>query len=148
MADEVERQTLDDLGTELLLPLPGRNRLMGVMALGPKQSEAAYSKSDLHLLQVLATQTGMALEVSELAHSLAHEAAQRERVNREIEIAREVQERLFPQEMPTLPGASVAGTAAPPRASAATITMFFRSRTAVWASPSATSPAKESRPPF
>jgi phosphoserine phosphatase RsbU/P len=113
MADEVERQTLDDLGTELLLPLPGRNRLMGVMALGPKQSEAAYSKSDLHLLQVLATQTGMALEVSELAHSLAHEAAQRERVNREIEIAREVQERLFPQEMPKLPGASVAGHCRP-----------------------------------
>jgi len=113
MADEVERQTLDDLGTELLLPLPGRNRLMGVMALGPKQSEAAYSKSDLHLLQVLATQTGMALEVSELAHSLAHEAAQRERVNREIEIAREVQERLFPQEMPKLPGATVAGHCRP-----------------------------------
>ena len=113
MADEVERQTLDDLGTELLLPLPGRNRLMGVMALGPKQSEAAYSKSDMHLLQVLATQTGMALEVSELAHSLAHEAAQRERVNREIEIAREVQERLFPQEMPKLPGATVAGHCRP-----------------------------------
>ena len=113
MADGAERQTLDDLGTELLLPLPGRNRLMGVMALGPKQSEAAYSKSDMHLLQVLATQTGMALEVSELAHSLAHEAAQRERVNREIEIAREVQERLFPQEMPALPGASVAGHCRP-----------------------------------
>jgi len=113
MADETERQTLDDLGTELLLPLPGRNRLMGVMALGPKQSEAAYSKSDLHLLQVLATQTGMALEVSELAHSLANEAAQRERVNREIEIAREVQERLFPQEMPLLTKGSVAGHCRP-----------------------------------
>ena len=113
MADEPERQTLEDLGAELLLPLPGRNRLMGVMALGPKQSEAAYSKSDLHLLQVLATQTGLALEVSELAHSLAHEAAQRERVNREIEIAREVQERLFPQEMPRLSGASVAGHCRP-----------------------------------
>jgi sigma-B regulation protein RsbU (phosphoserine phosphatase) len=113
MADSSERQTLDDLGTELLLPLPGRNRLMGVMALGPKQSEAAYSKSDMHLLQILATQTGMALEVSELAHSLAKEAAQRERVNREIEIAHEVQERLFPQEMPVLQGATVAGHCRP-----------------------------------
>jgi sigma-B regulation protein RsbU (phosphoserine phosphatase) len=113
MADETERQTLEDLGAELLLPLPGRNRLMGVMALGPKQSEAAYSKSDLHLLQVLATQTGMALEVSQLAHSLADEAAQRERVNREIEIAREVQERLFPQEMPAVPGGSIAGHCRP-----------------------------------
>ena len=97
MAGQSERRTLDELGAELFLPLSGRNRLMGVMALGPKQSEAAYSKSDLHLLQVLATQTGLALELSELAHSLAKEAALRERANREMEIAREVQERLFPR---------------------------------------------------
>ncbi len=73
---------------------------MGVMALGPKRSAAAYSSADLKLLQALASQTGLALEVSELARSLAAEAAQRERTNREMEIAREVQERLFPQEMP------------------------------------------------
>jgi sigma-B regulation protein RsbU (phosphoserine phosphatase) len=113
LADQTERATLDEIGAELLLPLPGRNKLMGVMALGPKQSEAAYSKSDLQLLQILATQTGMALEMSELAHSLANEAALRERANREMEIAREVQERLFPQEMPAIPGASVAGACRP-----------------------------------
>jgi sigma-B regulation protein RsbU (phosphoserine phosphatase) len=82
---------------------------MGVMALGPKRSEAAWSHTDLQVLQTVARQTGLALEVSELAHSLAAEAAQRERVNREMEIAREVQERLFPQEMPNIAGASVAG---------------------------------------
>ena len=109
MASQSERKTLDELGAELFLPLSGRNRLMGVMALGPKQSEAAYSKSDLHLLQTLAAQTGMALELSELAHSLANEAALRERANRELEIAREVQERLFPQEMPQIDGVSIAG---------------------------------------
>lgn len=113
MASQSERRTLDELGAELFLPLSGRNRLMGVMALGPKQSEAAYSKSDLHLLQTLANQTGMALELSELAHSLAAEAALRERANREMEIAREVQERLFPQEMPQLDGISIAGACRP-----------------------------------
>jgi phosphoserine phosphatase RsbU/P len=113
MAGTVERRALDQLNAELLLPLPGRNRLMGIMALGPKRSEAAWSRTDLQVLQTVARQTGLALEVSELAHSLAAEAAQRERVNREIEIAREVQERLFPQEMPNLPGASVAGHCRP-----------------------------------
>jgi phosphoserine phosphatase RsbU/P len=113
MAGTAERYALDKMNAELLLPLPGRNRLMGVMALGPKRSEAAYSSADLKLLQALASQTGLALEVSELARSLAMEAAQRERVNREIEIAREVQERLFPQEMPDLPGATVAGFCRP-----------------------------------
>lgn len=109
MAGTAERRALDVLNAELLLPLPGRNRLMGVMALGPKRSEAAWSRTDLQVLTTVARQTGLALEVSELAHSLAAEAAQRERVNREMEIAREVQERLFPQQMPALTGASVAG---------------------------------------
>lgn len=109
MAGTAERHTFDLLNTELLLPLLGRNRLMGLMSLGPKRSEAAWSRTDLQMLQTVARQTGLALEVSELAHSLAAEAAQRERVNREMEIAREVQERLFPQQMPALPGASIAG---------------------------------------
>jgi sigma-B regulation protein RsbU (phosphoserine phosphatase) len=86
---------------------------MGIMALGPKRSEAAWSRTDLQVLQTVARQTGLALEVSELAHSLAAEAAQRERDQREMEIAREVQERLFPQEMPDIPGASVAGHCRP-----------------------------------
>jgi sigma-B regulation protein RsbU (phosphoserine phosphatase) len=109
MAGVAERRALDLLNAELLIPLPGRNRLMGIMALGPKRSEAAWSRTDLQVLQTVARQTGLALEVSELAHSLANEAAQRERVNREMEIAREVQERLFPQEMPAIAGASLAG---------------------------------------
>ncbi|TCK74215.1 sigma-B regulation protein RsbU (phosphoserine phosphatase) [Acidipila rosea] len=113
MAGNAERQTLERVNAELLLPLPGRNRMMGLMALGPKRSQAAYSRADLNLLQALASQTGLALEVSELAHSLAAEAAQRERANREMEIAREVQERLFPQEMPTIPGATIAGHCRP-----------------------------------
>ncbi len=113
MAGTAERYALDKMNAELLLPLPGRNRMMGMMALGPKRSEAAYSSSDMKLLQSLALQTGLALEVSELARSLAAEASQRERVNREIEIAREVQERLFPQEMPELPGAKIAGFCRP-----------------------------------
>ncbi|HSY03639.1 MAG TPA: SpoIIE family protein phosphatase [Acidobacteriaceae bacterium] len=109
MAGTAERRALDLLNAELLVPLPGRNRLMGIMCLGPKRSEAAWSRTDMQVLQTVARQTGLALEVSELAHSLAAEAAQRERVNREMEIAREVQERLFPQFMPDIPGGSVAG---------------------------------------
>ena len=36
MAGTSERHVLDLVNAELLLPLPGRNRLMGMMALGPK----------------------------------------------------------------------------------------------------------------
>jgi sigma-B regulation protein RsbU (phosphoserine phosphatase) len=113
MAGSAERRVLDSLDAELLVPLPGRNRLMGIMCLGPKRSEAAWSQTDMQVLQTVARQTGLALEVSELAHSLANEAAQRAKVTREIEIAREVQERLFPQDMQEIRGGSIAGHCRP-----------------------------------
>ena len=113
LAGAAERETLDILRAELILPLFGRGRLMGIMLLGPKQSEAAYTRTDLRLLQALATQTGMALEVGELAHSLAREATERMQATQELELARAVQERLFPQQMPKIPGATVAGACRP-----------------------------------
>ncbi|HEX6771563.1 MAG TPA: SpoIIE family protein phosphatase [Acidobacteriaceae bacterium] len=113
LADDRERRALDALGTELLLPLPGRERLLGFISLGSKRSEEPYTPSDLRLLQSVSTQAGLALEISNLVHSLASEAARRERIDREIEIAREVQERLFPQQLPTLPGHTIHGACRP-----------------------------------
>jgi sigma-B regulation protein RsbU (phosphoserine phosphatase) len=108
-ASEAEKAVLDQLHAELVLPLPGRSDLIGVMALGPKRSEEPYSPADRRLLQSVALQTGLAIENSQLIHSLAEEAGHRERMNREIEIAQEVQERLFPQEIPVVEGVELAG---------------------------------------
>jgi sigma-B regulation protein RsbU (phosphoserine phosphatase) len=112
-ATEAERSALRDLGAEMLLPLRGRSRLLGVMALGPKRSEEAYSPSDRALLQSVAVHTGLSIENSELLHSLAAEAAQRERIHHEIEIAREVQERFLPQSYPEIRGVELAGAYRP-----------------------------------
>jgi phosphoserine phosphatase RsbU/P len=115
-ATEAERTALDDLSTELLVPLPGRNSLAGVMALGPKRSEEPYSRTDRQLLQSIASQTGLALENAELFEHLTAEITHRERVSREIEIAREVQQRLFPQVYPKIPGVDLAGYCRPAQA--------------------------------
>jgi phosphoserine phosphatase RsbU/P len=112
-ATDAERNALNDLSTELLVPLPGRTRLAGVIALGPKSSEEPYSKTDRQLLQTIASQTGLALENAELFENLTTEVTQRERISRELEIAREVQERLFPQTYPQLPGVDLAGFCRP-----------------------------------
>lgn len=108
-AGPAELAVLNRLQPELLLPLPGRANLIGVMSLGPKRSEEPYSPADRRLLQSVALQTGLAIENSELIHHLAEEAAHRERMNREMEIAREVQERLFPQSLPEVEGVELAG---------------------------------------
>lgn len=111
--DDAAQRIFDTLSPEVILPLPGRNKLMGFMALGSKLSEEPYSTSDLRLLESIGGQTGLSLEISELAQSLADEAARRERIQREIEIAREVQERLFPQSIPLVPDVDLAGNCRP-----------------------------------
>jgi sigma-B regulation protein RsbU (phosphoserine phosphatase) len=108
-----EQQKLRSLHAEVLLALPGRSQLLGLMALGPKRSEEAYSPSDLRLLQLVAIQTGLALENTQLLATVALEAGKRERINRELEIAREVQERLFPQSCPAVQGIDYFGFCRP-----------------------------------
>ncbi|PYS47485.1 MAG: hypothetical protein DMF68_15870, partial [Acidobacteria bacterium] len=108
-----ERQMLEELDTQLLLPLSVKENLPGFISLGPKQSEEPYSNTDLRLLQSVATQTGLALENSQLTAAIASEVAQRERLNREVEIAREVQERLFPQNLPEIEGLDYSGACRP-----------------------------------
>jgi sigma-B regulation protein RsbU (phosphoserine phosphatase) len=110
-----ELQTLDFMRTQLLLPLTANEKLTGIMSLGPKLSEEPYTETDIRLLQAIAWQMGLALENARLVTSLAAEAAAREIANRELEIAREVQERLFPQNYPAIAGLDCAGYCRPAR---------------------------------
>ncbi len=110
---ESDRDRLHKLEAQLLLPLAFKEKLIGFMSLSSKQSEEPYSKTDLQLLQSVAVQTGLALENSQLTQAIASEVAQRERMNRELEIAREVQERLFPQSYPAMDGLDYAGRCRP-----------------------------------
>jgi phosphoserine phosphatase RsbU/P len=108
-----ERSKLASLQSELLLPLAVRDKLLGFISLGPKRSEEPYTGSDVRLLKSVAAQTGLALENANLLQTVADEVAKRERLNREVEIAREVQERLFPQKLPIISGLDYAGHCRP-----------------------------------
>jgi len=100
-------------GAEVALPLTARDELLGTIVLGTKRSEEPYSRMELDVLETVGSQAGLALDNSRLATSLAQEAAQRERLNREIEIAREVQQTLLPQDGPNVPGIEYAGICRP-----------------------------------
>jgi phosphoserine phosphatase RsbU/P len=99
-----ERRTLASLDPQLLLPLTVKQKLLGIISLGQKRSEAPYSSGDVRLLKSVAMQTALALSNAELTSAIAVEIGRREKLNREIEIAREVQERLFPQRLPEIAG--------------------------------------------
>jgi sigma-B regulation protein RsbU (phosphoserine phosphatase) len=98
---------------ELLLPLDNGNRHYGWLALGPKKGEQAYSRADRRLLETVAAQTALALDNHRLAEEAAAEMVQRAGLERELAIAREVQQRLFPQTPPSLPGFEIAGRCRP-----------------------------------
>lgn len=112
-APEKEQESLRTLDTQVLLPLSLKSRLMGIISLSAKRSEEPYSRADLQLLNAVASQTGLALENAELTESVRREIAQRERLDRELEIAREVQQRLFPQKLPIVSGLDFAGYCRP-----------------------------------
>ena len=62
-----------------------------------------------------AAQTALAQEVARLTTAIGRETAQRERLNRELEIAREVQSHLFPQRLPPALGLDYCGQCWPAR---------------------------------
>ncbi len=104
---------LAPLAAQLILPLASKKELLGFIGLGPKKSGEPYSTSDTQLLRTVAAQTGLALENSRLSEAIAVEMAHRETLSREIEIAREVQQRLFPQTMPQIAELQYAGHCRP-----------------------------------
>jgi phosphoserine phosphatase RsbU/P len=108
-----DQAAIRDLHSNLLIPVTMGSRFLGIISMGPKKSEAPYSRADLHLLGAVATQTGLALENARLTDNIRREVAQRERLNRELEIARDVQQRLFPQRLPEVKGLDFAGYCRP-----------------------------------
>jgi sigma-B regulation protein RsbU (phosphoserine phosphatase) len=81
--------------------------------LGPKQSEEPFSATDLRLLHSVAAQTGLALENGRLTDAIKAEVRAREKQNRGLELGREVQERLFSQDYPSIAELDYAGACRP-----------------------------------
>ncbi len=85
-AERACRETLDQLGAELLLPLRVRGSLSGFIVLGPKKSATLYTLDDLDFLHTFANQVSVAIvnalsyrKIEELNVSLEHKVAQRTR---------------------------------------------------------------------
>jgi len=67
------------LGAEVLVPLRFQEEIRGLLVLGPKRSEAAYTAEDLELLETLADQTAVAVANAEAHQQVLDYARQLER---------------------------------------------------------------------
>jgi len=114
--DAPEHFQLAPLKPDCLVPMLGRDsRLVGLIVLGPRLSEESYSSEDKHLLSAVAIQAGVALEAIRLGENIAQRIEVERRVAQEMEFAREVQNRLFPQKLPRMQTLEYAGGCSPAR---------------------------------
>ena len=102
-ASAEELTALAPLAPECLVPILGReNNLIGMLVLGQRRSEEPYSREDKQLLDSVAAHAGIALENISLAEKMAERMEADRRTAQEMEIARQVQARLFPQKLPAM----------------------------------------------
>ncbi len=106
-----EWAALREAGFELVLPLRMREETRGVLLLGPKRTGRPYEGDDVEFLTSLGL---LALTSVENARGLAARI-DKERLEEEMRLAREIQERLLPREVPTVEGLGVAALALPSR---------------------------------
>lgn len=92
-----EKQQLREMQVELFVPLSHRRTLEGILFLGQKLDEINFSSEDMMLLNILSTQIAIALENAQLYQ----EMVEKQRIDEEIGLAREIQRMLLPQQFPT-----------------------------------------------
>lgn len=92
--------SLKEAGVALVIPLVSQGELVGVISLGPRLSEQAYSSDDRKLLSDLATQAAPAVRVAQLVRQQQAEARERQRIEQEMQVASLIQQTLLPRNVP------------------------------------------------
>jgi serine phosphatase RsbU (regulator of sigma subunit)/anti-sigma regulatory factor (Ser/Thr protein kinase) len=103
-------------GITMVVPLVSQGELIGLLNLGERRSEQAYSADDRKLLNDLAGQVAPAVRVAQLARQQQEEARERERIDQELRVAQLIQQQFLPRELPDLPGWQVTAYYQPARA--------------------------------
>jgi sigma-B regulation protein RsbU (phosphoserine phosphatase) len=103
------RDTLAAARFALVVPLAAGGRTSGLLVVGERAAGAPFAEEDLDFAQALARQAQAALEGVRL-HQVAVE---KERQDRELQIAQEIQRSLFPRRIPSLPGLELAAESRP-----------------------------------
>jgi serine phosphatase RsbU (regulator of sigma subunit) len=99
-----ESRWLSQRDVALLLPFRAQEQLQGFLAVGHKQDREDFHPEELQILIGLVDQVSLAIANLRLLE----ENLQKRRMEEELRIARRVQQRFLPQEIPPTPGLDVA----------------------------------------
>ena len=98
------RTCLTSFRQRLIVPLIYEDKLTGLISLGEKKSGKFYRREDINLLNTLANQGAVAIENARMFE----EIIEKERMEEELSIARDLQTSMLPAACPTIKGFEIA----------------------------------------
>lgn len=107
--DENEIEWVRDNDISVTIPMISQGELIGVLNLGKKQNHEDFSAEDLDILTQASAHTALALQNLNLQSVYID----KKRMDKELEMARNIQRRLMPQEIPLVTGLEVYGESRP-----------------------------------
>jgi serine phosphatase RsbU (regulator of sigma subunit) len=105
------KKTFDQMEATLIVPLIYEDRLTGLISLGQKKSGKFYRREDINLLSILANQGAVAIENA----MMVEDVIEKERMEEELTIARDLQTSMLPATCPEIEGFQIAATSIPAR---------------------------------
>ncbi len=106
-----EWQAFVDRGLVIAIPIRQKGATSGVLCLGPKMTGQAYLPEDVEFLTSLGNLAFVSLQNS----FLVDQQLEKQRLEEELRLAREIQEGLQPSKLPPIPGLDLAAMALPSR---------------------------------
>lgn len=103
------KDALEPIGIKAIVPMLIQKEVRGVLCLGDKMSGEEYTARDLEFLYSLGNLAIISLENARLFK----EALEKQRLEDELLIAREIQKALLPSQLPELPGFEIVATNIP-----------------------------------
>lgn len=100
---------LEEEGIYTIIPLVIQHKVIGLLLFGLKYSGAQFAGKDIDLLIATANQTAISIENARLYE----EEAKKIKLERELDVARQIQESMLPSEVPQIKNLDTAGIMIP-----------------------------------
>ncbi|MBP1740124.1 MAG: Serine phosphatase RsbU subunit sigma [Deltaproteobacteria bacterium] len=101
----------DELRASVIVPIVFKEKLIGLLSLGEKKSGKSFNRQDVDLVRTVANQGAIAIENARLFE----ENLEKQRMEEELSIARDLQMSMLPAECPSLAGFGIAAVSIPAR---------------------------------
>ena len=105
----VDPSVMINEGIYTIIPMIIKQKIIGLMLLGLKHSGAKFAGKDLDHLNAVANQSAIAIENARLYRT----EAEKIKIERDLDLARKIQQNLLPKEIPVIGGLDIAGEMIP-----------------------------------